>query len=561
MTDVIGTYSFFPFLRQGIANNIETQDLDSSVKVRAAVNIALTLKGEGVDGTEIEPISKDVALYGPGDVIGIKSKAIIKTEPSNSITNFEPNYLPYIDFYDEDFPWRYTPTAPNTVLGRLPPWIMLVVLKEDEFTDGKNISNKPLPYIDVPHASDVFPPSDQLWAWAHVHVNEDIVKLDVGIKSNDLNSVLRRFREVLNRNPDLAYSRIMCPRKLDANTPYHAFLIPVFESGRLAGLGLDPVEKFDAVANLHATYSAWETYTDRPELESYPYYYRWSFRTSTVGDFEYLVGLLECKLVDSRVGRRYMDVHEPVWNISGITDENLGDHDNREEQGESEEEAVLVIRGELLKEYPTAVIYAHKAEWRRKEDGTIDNTKERQLVELHEEELKNPPRHKVRIPRYGAMVKPDIYFFGFDLTIEEAKGGTGDNPDDEPGWFFVIKQRPGQPRFGLDIEREGDISDINVWNDLAWEDVVPGVTAGDFININEDTQTIKLSNPHSPTDESQEKTDELQEKYEQYDNEDMHLTWNKDMNAAEIAYILYQVPVLVTYHASEMLRGKYIKKV
>ncbi len=1125
MTNEIGTYSFLPWLRQGIANNIKTQDLDSSVKVRAAVNIALTLKGEGIDAAETETISRDVALYGPGDIIGIQSKAIIKTEPCNWITNFEPNYLPCIDFYDEDFPWRYTPAAPNTGLGRLRPWIMLVVLKEDEFKDGKNIANKPLPYIDVPNASNVFPLAEQLWAWAHVHINEDIIKLENDIESNDLNSVLPRFREVLNKNPDLAYSRIVCPRKLAANTPYHAFLIPVFESGRLAGLGIDPEEKFNAIADLHATYSAWETYPDKPELESYPYYYRWYFRTGTVGDFEYLVRLLEPKPVDGRVGRRDMDVQNPGSNINGIDDEalggilklggalkvpfdtlkeeekaevtkydnwsepyphkfqtdlasfinladdysvkeaadanqdtgletieedpdplitpplygrwhamvqrlleekdstpispnknwihelnldprwrvsagfgtkvvqdkqeeymdaawgqvgdileanrkirlaqlaketswvfynkhitplkqkstekvlvftapvqkrilaqgltvyhqvntsrvpyavvsapmrriirprsrlmrslpfegrigpdnlfdrinkenvypappkevpktvptlddlsnglkpdsvpdlildllskypwlqylplvlvgillillfifsltgisqtiigiliavslylftllrkltkqeqdaesvleenqtpeavdklpnspnfrisdmrerftpshgaadspeasrfktalrdtyefiqlsgqagvipklkelnvklmvdetikginpeltiprlvlnniripahiieligeefkeamaypefdipmykplldistelflpninyisqnsislletnqkfiesymvglnhefarellwreyptdqrgsyfrqfwdvssylntknldekalkeklrdipplhrwskfsNLGDHDYREEQGEKEEEAVLVIRGELLKKYPTAVIYAHKAEWQRKEDGTIDNTKERRLVELTDEELKNPPRDKVKTPLYEAKVDPDIYFFGFDLTIEEAKGGTGENPNDKPGWFFVIKERPGEPRFGLDIKREGD---INVWNDLAWEDVVPGATDNDFINIETGMPTITLKDPHcDPNDPLH--NPELEEKCGQY-NEDMHLTWNKDMNAAEVAYILFQVPVLVAVHASEMLPKK-----
>ena len=41
----------------------------------------------------------------------------------------------------------------------------------------------------------------------------------------------------------------------------------------------------------------------------------------------------------------------------------LGDHDNRERPGENEEELVLVIRGELLKKYPNAVIYAQRAEW------------------------------------------------------------------------------------------------------------------------------------------------------------------------------------------------------
>ena len=64
----------------------------------------------------------------------------------------------------------------------------------------------------------------------------------------------------------------------------------------------------------------------------------------------------------------------------------------------------------------------------------------------------NPPPTIVRTPLYEAKVDPDIYFFGFDLTIAEAKGGTGQNPNDDPGWFFVIKERPGEPRFGLELD-------------------------------------------------------------------------------------------------------------
>ena len=51
---------------------------------------------------------------------------------------------------------------------------------------------------------------------------------------------------------------------------------------------------------------------------------------------------------------------------------------------------------------------------------------------------------------FEAKVDPDIYFFGFDLTVEDVIGGTGENINDDPGWFFVIKERPGEPRFGLD---------------------------------------------------------------------------------------------------------------
>ncbi len=47
--------------------------------------------------------------------------------------------------------------------------------------------------------------------------------------------------------------------------------------------------------------------------------------------------------------------------------------------GENEQEVVLVIRGELLKKYPTAVIYAQRARWQRKPDGSIDPAQEREL--------------------------------------------------------------------------------------------------------------------------------------------------------------------------------------
>jgi hypothetical protein len=223
---------------------------------------------------------------------------------------------------------------------------------------------------------------------------------------------------------------------------------------------------------------------------------------------------------------------------------NLGDHDNRE-QGASEEEVVLVIRGELLKKYPNAVIYAHKAEWQRKPDGSIDLTKERELAKLTTAEEANPPRTKVKTPLYEAKVEPDIFFFGFDLTVTAAKGGTGQQPTDDAGWFFVIKERPGEPRFGLDISRPASAK-INVWNDLTWPDVLPGDTAGAFIPVGAGMPAPPLVKPTGT---------ELQEKVAQWE-EDKELAWNANASSADIAYILYQAPVLVAVHAAEMLTAK-----
>jgi len=267
--------------------------------------------------------------------------------------------------------------------------------------------------------------------------------------------------------------------------------------------------------------------------------------------------------------RQFWDVRS-FFNISNLDDEalkeslrdipplhlwsrtsELGSHDHREQGRENEEELVLVIRGELLKRYPNAVIYAHRACWQRKEvteadkdklpcdkSGAIDNMVERRFVTLDAAEEEKPPRTKVLTPLYEAKVDPDIYFFGFDLTVDKAKGGTGANPNDDPGWFFVIKERPGEPRFGLDDE---EAPTIQVWNDLSWSVVQPQ-PPGANIEIATSPATITVSDPGT-----------ADEKYPQYLN-DQFVMWNRSsMSAAELGYILFQAPVLVGVHASEML--------
>ena len=1094
MSDTLGTYSFLPWLRLGIGNKITAQDMDPAVIERATVKVDLQITGRPVEGDTdlIATPSRNIALLGPGDV-GIEDRFIVKVEPRNYITNFEPNYLPYVEFYDEDFPWRHTPAAPDTTLHRLRPWLALVVMTEEEFKDAAVLSTRPLPAIEVTAAvASVFPPADQLWAWAHVHVNRDLIKQDGVTISTDGDAASAKLENVLNANPDHAYSRILSPRRLSANKGYHAFLVPSFESGRLSGLGLDPSAANPA---RFATQSAWADYTDRPLPGLYPYYKRWYFKTGDIGDFEYLVRLLKPRSPDSRLGRRDMDVQTPgsnlapiqipalegvlrlggalkvpdealsdaeederdlfetwdqpfphpfqtdlanfinladdyerqgdpdplitpplygrwhaltsrlltdedgdaispddnwvheanldprfrvaagfgtrviqdnqeeymdaaweqvgdviaanrrirlaqlareatyVWHRShlgplrdlsaerslmltapvqrrvvangltvrhqirestvptatlsaplrrvlrprdhvattlgfgsplgaqelidkvnsgevsaapprvtpedlptleevaeglapdtplagllpdfanypflkwllllivlllalllalsgailgaailafagvlgfillrrleeqqkgsdavlpegnapevidelpeypgfeivdpvpldpgalpsdpepgggsdspeaerfklalkdvyqlidvsaslgeppvrrpidieglsvatftgidpqvtvpaftfsgitipahlvavnfelfreamaypefdipmyepllGLSDEhflpnidkippntitlletnqrfieaymlglnvefasellwreyptdqrgsyfrqfwdpsgvmnteglskedlreklrdippihrwsrfsNLGDHDHREADGDNEEEVVLVIRGELLKKYPTAVIYAQKAKWQRDEEGNIDPTLPREF------ETSGPEKDRLRTPLYEAKVDPDITFIGFDLTAEEVQGGSGQPDDDDPGWFFVIKERPGEPRFGLDIE---SADELNVWNDLAWPDVFDPETDDGFLQVGSGP-TLTLVEPGEEAPASE---------VTQY-GEDSALSWRPNTNAAELAYILYQVPVLVAVHGSEML--------
>jgi hypothetical protein len=201
---------------------------------------------------------------------------------------------------------------------------------------------------------------------------------------------------------------------------------------------------------------------------------------------------------------------------------------------------VLVIRGELLKKYPRAEVYAHRAKWATDEQGN------RVLAEPREFDDTEPEEVVIKTPLYEAKIEPDIYFFGFDLNIIEAKGDRGENEGDKAGWFFVIKERSGEPRFGLDVP--GEASDITVtklthWSDLAWSHLLADGNAGGFLKI-DGTRDIIVPDPHPDDEDNERKQQQL---------EDSNVEWNSSINAAELAYILYQVPVLIGIHASEML--------
>jgi hypothetical protein len=279
---------------------------------RASIQVELEVVGEPVSGTAelTQTVSQNISLYGPGDIIGINANAVIRTEPLAGVTNFEANYLAAVDFYDQDFPWRYTPTPASGL--QLSPWIALIVLSQAEYTEGTDIAGQPLPCITIADFSSL-PLADELWAWAHVHLNQGLSpNPSMQLVSTDMNVVLPQVQSILDTNPDLAYSRLLCPRMLDVNTGYDAFVIPAFESGRLAGLGEDPTQAPSATA------SAWAPYSGQQQPQNFPYYYRWHFRTGDRGDFRYLVSLLKPQPVDPTVGTRDFDTTDPGSNLPGI---------------------------------------------------------------------------------------------------------------------------------------------------------------------------------------------------------------------------------------------------
>ena len=73
-----------------------------------------------------QPVTHDVAVRGPGDVIGISASQVVRTDPIDGAVGVEPNYFAQIEFDRPDLPWLFTPAA--AVGERLRPWIVLVVV-------------------------------------------------------------------------------------------------------------------------------------------------------------------------------------------------------------------------------------------------------------------------------------------------------------------------------------------------------------------------------------------------------------------------------------------------
>lgn len=317
---ILASYTFLPWLRQGLVSKITRDDTLGNMPgrpERASVLISLGLEAKPKAGkSSPDTAPGDVQIVGPGDVIGINPQAIIRTEPRDWITDFEPNYLAFVEFYDEDFPWRYTPARAVQLGGgvqetKLRPWIFLMVLKEEEL-DSTTAQSGVLPVVrlnDGADANSIFPPFCQAWAWAHVHVSRDIT---AGNKQTPAQTV-QALEGLLRHNSDYALSRLVCPRKLEPLTGYHAFVIPAFEVGRRAGLG-ESTEGLDAQA------PSWGVEEKEQDQREYPVYYQWYFRTGERGDFEYLVGLLDPGEADERVGVRDMDMQDPGFDVKGMKD-------------------------------------------------------------------------------------------------------------------------------------------------------------------------------------------------------------------------------------------------
>jgi len=279
------TFSLLPNARASLGVDLRPPAAGST---RRRANVTVEVRTDGVPAPGGQA-GLSVELRGAGDVIGVDRAMIGRIEPPPGSRGFEPNYLPFVEFVDADFPWRYTLDPSGG--GRQRPWVALIALRPDEF-EFVELGGAVLPVIRVLDARQSLPDLSQSWAWAHVHVSRDA---DPGLQVDDL----------VRTRADASFARLLCLRRLADSTPYHLLLVPAYEAGRLAGLGRAPTpDPWNALAWSTAAAAAVEL----------PVYFQTQFATSAVEDIEVLLRRLRPlpgAEADQLAAQRTVDAAEP----------------------------------------------------------------------------------------------------------------------------------------------------------------------------------------------------------------------------------------------------------
>ena len=294
MSDPIGTYTFLPWLRQGIANRISagaTGDAGARDRRRRS-----TIEGtdRSAAARRAAPVQRTVELYGPGDIVGIDAAPISRTEPRDWVTNFEPNYLPRSSSTTRTSPGA---TRPPRRDGRTAAAVARAGRAGGErVRRGRQHRRQAAARTSTSTAASTTSSRrrDELWAWAHVHVNGALVRRRR--RRDRRRRRRRRGGQRARRRPGHAVLAHALPAQARAEhratTP---FSCPPSRAAGWPASGIDPsaVRRRRQRADRDVVGVGRLRRRDRPEPTSFPYYYRWYFRTGDAGDFEYLVRLLK----------------------------------------------------------------------------------------------------------------------------------------------------------------------------------------------------------------------------------------------------------------------------
>lgn len=279
----MSTRWFFSWARIGAGASATGQALRTSVRF-----------GRDIEGRHEEPSVQgpELALVGPGDVLGFDRATVLREEPRAGTPDAPENLLAGVELAHADLPWLLSPAMAPAHLPLTPqPWMTLIVLADDEAAPPRPAH--PLPVLTAPVAA--LPRLTERWAWAHVEARlPDTV--------TEAESARRLVEQGARDHSPGVVARLLCPRRLAPDRGWIAAVVPATAAGRDVGLRAASVGA--------ATDDAWPVAgTGTVDL---PVYHWWTFRTAKEGTFEALARRLEFRpAAEAGLGSRVLDVGRP----------------------------------------------------------------------------------------------------------------------------------------------------------------------------------------------------------------------------------------------------------
>jgi hypothetical protein len=275
--------TFAPWARLGIGAALNAQAGALRAQVAITAQVGGRIGNAAAPSVAAPPLTAQT--LGPGDVLGIDQRIVIRTDPPRDAQGTPARTLVAIEFSRPDFPWMFSPLMPDAQ-QRLQPWLCLLVVPQRPGISLRRRDGR-LPVITVDSGSEL-PDLAEAWAWAHAQVLSD--------DAHPPSSVVRAADE-------RSLSRLVSPRRLDSATSYYACLVPTFNVGR--EIGLDPAA--EPAGPLGPAWSG----TVPPSFEL-PVYYAWTFTTGAAGDFHDLVVKLQPQQLPVDVGWRPITIGFPT---------------------------------------------------------------------------------------------------------------------------------------------------------------------------------------------------------------------------------------------------------
>jgi hypothetical protein len=190
----------------------------------------------------------------------------------------------------------------------------------------------------------------------------------------------------------------------------------------------------------------------------------------------------------------------------------------------------LLIRGDLFRRYPNALVYATRA--------VFDNANKPAFPDT------DAPQEMY--PVFSGVLRPDVSFFAFGLTDVQARGHPGrPNSPADPGWYFVLQEHAAEARFGLEAPLpSGYGQPVSDWSHVSWGSLAADAAAlARIAYIDLNAALPDTTGAHNPGDPST-----------------TGLAWHAGQEtdptgsrAADLAYVTLRDPTRVAIHASALL--------